>query len=268
MNRSLLAVMLDWAGTLVDYGCFAPTSVFIRMFAEQHVSITTDEARGPMGRAKRDHIAAVMFSPAVQQRWLHAHGRMPDEADLDTMYDAFVPHQLQAIAQHSALIPGALDAVVAFRRRGLKIGTCSGYTRTMMEPLLAGAADQGFVPDAVIASDEVRSGRPAPWMCYRLAEMLDVYPLWRCVKIGDTPVDIEEGRNAGMWTVAVAKTGNQLGMSLDEIEVTPAGIVEARLLEARKSLSRADYVVDSIGDVPMLLDEIDARIRSGERPPV
>ncbi|MBW4436810.1 MAG: phosphonoacetaldehyde hydrolase [Pleurocapsa minor GSE-CHR-MK-17-07R] len=266
MTHSLLAAVLDWAGTTVDYGCVAPTSVFVQMFALYGVDISAAEARGPMGRGKRDHIRAVMFSPEVQARWQQAHGHLPGEPDVDALYAEFVPHQIEAIARHSTLIPGTLDAIDAFRARGMKIGTCSGYTRAMMNPLVALTAEQGFIPDANVASDEVRAGRPSPYMCFRNAELLDVYPLWRCIKIGDTPVDIEEGRNAGMWTIALAKTGNQLGMTPDEMQAAPDAQVQAALAAARASLSAADYVVDGIGDVPALLEDIEARLAAGERP--
>ena len=55
----LKAVILDWAGTTVDFGCFAPAGVFVEVFKRKGVEITMDEARGPMGLHKKDHIRTV-----------------------------------------------------------------------------------------------------------------------------------------------------------------------------------------------------------------
>ena len=57
--RHVKAVIFDWAGTVVDYGSLAPMGAFVETFAEFGVAITIDEARGPMGMAKRPHIAAL-----------------------------------------------------------------------------------------------------------------------------------------------------------------------------------------------------------------
>ena len=55
IHRTIDAVIFDWAGTIVDFGSFAPTQVLVDAFAAAGVAITLDEARGPMGLAKRDH---------------------------------------------------------------------------------------------------------------------------------------------------------------------------------------------------------------------
>ena len=101
---------------------------------------------------------------------------------------------------------------------GLKIGTTTGYNAEMMRVLAAEAARRGFEPDCIVTSDMVPEGRPAPWMALKAAAELGVYPMCAIVKIGDTIPDIQEGLNAGMWTIAVAATGNELGLSQPEAE--------------------------------------------------
>ena len=56
MSRKIEAVIFDWAGTTVDYGCFAPVQAFITAFEEYGITPTFDEVREPMGMLKRDHI--------------------------------------------------------------------------------------------------------------------------------------------------------------------------------------------------------------------
>jgi phosphonoacetaldehyde hydrolase len=261
-------VILDWAGTTVDYGCFAPVAVFVEVFEERGVPITMAEARGPMGMYKRDHIQAILRMPSVSQRWQEKHGHLPDNNDVDALFEASKARQVDSILRYTDLIPGAKTAIDEFRSRGLKIGSCTGYTRAMMEPLLAAAAEQGYQPDALVCPDDVAAGRPAPWMCFQNAMRLNVYPMASLVKIGDTVPDIEEGLNAGMWTIGIARTGNEIGLSQAEVEALQPDELKRRLHAVYTKLyaAGAHYVVDSLADTPAVLDHISQRMAHGERP--
>ncbi len=264
----LRAVILDLAGTVVDYGSCAPAGVFIEVFKRHGVEITVAEARAPMGAHKRDHIAAVVAMPAVATRWLAAHGAPAAEADVDALYADLIPLQVACLPDYSELIPGTLQAIANFRVRGLKIATTTGYNREMTDVVLREMRGQGFEPDASICVDDVPAGRPEPWMALLAAMSLRAYPVSACVKVGDTVPDIAEGCNAGMWTVAVAATGNELGLSLAEASALPQPERQKRTQAARERLAAAGahYVVDGIADVPAVLDVIEARRSRGERP--
>jgi phosphonoacetaldehyde hydrolase len=264
----LKAVILDWAGTIVDYGSCAPAGVFVEVFARRGVPITMAQARGPMGSEKRAHVAAITAMPEVADAWKRTHGRPCADADIDAMYTDFVPLQIESLPRFADLIPGTFEAVADFRKRGLKIGTNTGYNAEMMRVLAPETARRGFEPDCIVTSDTVPEGRPAPWMALQAAAELGVYPMSAIVKIGDTIPDIHEGLNAGMWTIAVAATGNELGLSQPEAEALPPDEREARLAGARERLlmAGAHYVVDGIADTPPILDQIENRLADGERP--
>ena len=170
----LKAVILDWAGTTLDYGCYAPAVVFVEVFRRQNVPITIQEARVPMGAHKKVHIRQITQMSAVAERWEQVHGRSPDEQDVERMFEAFVPLQLGCLADYAVLIPGTLEALAAFRERGLKIGSTTGYTREMMEQLQGEAEARGYVPDASVCATDVPAGRPAPWMCLQNAMYLGI----------------------------------------------------------------------------------------------
>ncbi|MEX1254134.1 MAG: phosphonoacetaldehyde hydrolase [Dehalococcoidia bacterium] len=264
----LRAVILDWAGTVVDYGSRAPAAVFIELFAQHGVTVTMAEARAPMGTHKRAHLTAILQSPGVAKRWLEARGSPPNEGDIDALYDEFVPLQVASLPRYAGLIPGMVDAAAAFRRRGLKIGMTTGYNREMVDVLIDEAKRQGFEPDCAVAADEVPAGRPQPFMCYRNAIELQAYPLEACVKIGDTVPDIDEGLNAGMWTVGLTKTGNEIGLTEEEVAALPSDVLTERLAAIRERFvaAGAHYTIEGIAGVPGLLDEIEARLSRGERP--
>jgi len=264
----LKAAILDWAGTTVDYGCCAPAVVFIEVFKRKGVEISLEEARGPMGAEKRQHILEISEVPRVAAAWAHVHGGLSTHADIDAMYAEFVPLQIDCLKDYATLITGTHRAAESFAHRGMLIGSTSGYNREMMEVLVPLAAEQGYTPDSVVSASEVPMGRPAPWMALKSAEQLGVYPLEAIVKIGDTVPDIAEGLNGGMWTVGITKTGNELGLTLAEAEALSEEELAPRLARAHDKLAAAGahFVIEGLEEIEPVLDAINARLRSGERP--
>ena len=262
------ALVFDWAGTVVDYGSRAPAGVFVEVFKRHGVALSPEEARGPMGMEKRAHIASLAGLPAVQQRWQTANRRAISERDIDAMYEEFLPLQLECLPRYADLIPGTLDVTARCRRRGIKIGSSTGYARVLMDVLVPEARRRGFDADAVVSADEVPQGRPAPWMCFENAKRLSVWPMEAIVIVDDTIPGLEAGLNAGMWTVGVAKSGNELGLSVAEIESLPPADYARRLAAAYDRLSRggAHYVVDSVADLLPVIGDIEAWLARGERP--
>jgi len=264
----LKAVILDWAGTTMDYGCFAPAVVFIEVYKRKGVDITIEESRGPMGAHKKVHIREISQTETVAKKWEKVHGQRPTEKDVEEMFVEFVPLQLQCLADYADLIPGTLETIAEYRKRGLKIGSSTGYTGEMMDLLQGEAKKRGYEPDASVCATQVPAGRPHPWMCVQNAVELEIYPFESIVKIGDTIPDIDEGINAGMWTIGLALTGNEMGMTEAEVKACDSAVLETKLVKAYKRMAQAGahYVVDSIADTIPLLDDINARLARGERP--
>lgn len=264
----LRAAILDWAGTAIDFGSRAPVAALIALFAERGIALDEAQARGPMGLHKRDHIRLLCDLPDVAAAWQARHGRPCTEQDIDVLYQSLLPLTLRAAKQTSALIPGLLDLCGDLRRRGMRIGSTTGYNAQMMAEILPLAAAQGYVPDSVMTVSDVPAGRPAPWMCFRTAERFGIYPMSAFVKIGDTVADIEEGRSAGMWTIAFARCGNEVGLSEADLQSLSGPEQAARIEKARARLLGAEphYVVDGPADVIPLLDQINERLAHGERP--
>jgi phosphonoacetaldehyde hydrolase len=264
----LQAVLLDWAGTTMDFGCIAPAVVFVEVFKRRGVPISMEEARAPMGAHKRVHIERITQLDSVRRRWQEKHGRLPNDADVEAMFKEFVPLQLKCLSDYSAMIPGALDMVKALRRRGCKIGSTTGYTTEMMKINLADAKRQGYEPDSTVCASDVPQGRPYPFMCLQNVINLGVSPVEACVKVDDTRPGIEEGLNAGMWTIGLAISGNEIGLPLKDWKKLPKADQQRRREGAytRMYQSGAHYVVDSIADIMPCIDDIEARLARGERP--
>ena len=262
------ACLLDWAGTTMDFGCLAPAVVFVEVFERMGVPITVEEARAPMGAHKRVHIQRITELGSVRQRWQDKHGRLPDDNDVEKMFTDFVPLQLACLSTYSDLIPGTLEVVAELRKRGMKIGTTTGYTTEMTAINAADAKRQGYEPDSTVCASEVPHGRPYPYMCLQNVINLGVTSVQACVKVDDTIPGVEEGLNAGMWTVGLAIAGNEVGLSLADWTALPAAD-RARLSDKaydRMRRSGAHYVIDSIAELMPCMDDIQARIARGVKP--
>lgn len=264
----LQAVVLDWAGTVVDFGSFAPTRIFVEAFAQFDIEISLDEARGPMGMGKWDHIRTLCDQPQVAERFNKRFGRLPGDADVTAIYERFMPLQIAKVGEHSALIPGALDTITLLRQRGLKIGSCSGYPKVVMDKVVELAALAGYRPDHVVATDEVPKGRPSPAQALANVIALGLDDIAACVKVDDTEPGILEGRAAGMWTVALRFSGNFLGLSWEQYQALSAErLAEERVrIDALFAASRPHYLIDTLADLPPVIDAINARLARGESP--
>ena len=262
------AVIFDWAGTTVDYGCFAPLAVFMEVFREKGVEITAAEARIPMGMMKRDHIKALCQMDRIKNVWTQKFGKSPDDSDVDALYADFEPMLLAILPQYAEPVPGALDLIDDLRRQGIKIGSTTGYTGNMMEIVARVAKLKGYAPDCIVSSSDVPAGRPYPYMCYQNAINLGVFPLAQMVKVGDTLSDVQEGVNAGMWSVGILKGGSELGLSEAEVEKMATEELAELMAAAQERLyaAGAHYVIESIGELAKILPKIDARLEKGELP--
>jgi phosphonoacetaldehyde hydrolase len=252
------AVFLDWAGTVVDHGSVAPVKALEDIFAGAGVPVARPLVRRYMGLAKKDHIRKILEEPEVAAGWTSVHGASPVEEDVVRLYAKFEPEMMAVLAGYAEVIAGAVETVETLRAQGIKIAGTTGYTRPMLEQLEALAAAQGYRTDASLVPEDVGGGRPYPWMIYKLAMDLKIYPLARCVKIGDTVSDIEEGLNAGMWTIGLTRSGNSAGLTAAEWAALETED-KARMIavaDAELKAAGAHFTVESIGDVLPVIEEI------------
>lgn len=266
-NRVQL-VIFDWAGTTVDFGCFAPVSAFIKAFGEYNVLASTEQARGPMGLHKRDHVRDMLRMPELSKKWLDAHGRDWTEDDVEKLYQTVTPLQAATALECDQLIPGVIECISELRSRNIKIGSTTGYPRVVAEPVIESAKKQGYSPDFNVCADDVPQGRPAPWMIYRNMEKLGIYPPSTVVKVGDTVPDIDEGLSAGCWSLGVTLTGSEVGWSVEDCERKSAEEQAEAVDKAKQKLDAAGAhsVMTTLADLPSLLDEINQRLAAGQGP--
>ena len=264
------AVILDWSGTTADAYVVAPAVVFVEVFKRQNVEISMAEARGPMGLRKDLHIKALTEIDEIKERWKSIHGKYPDQTDVDRMFEDFVPIQLDCLRQYTGLLPGVSEVVQRLQKQGIKIGSTTGFTRPMVDILEEEAAKQGYRPDASVAGDEVINGaRPSPHMVYKNLDMLNITPIQSVIKVDDTASGVGEAVNAGCWGVGVSRYSNYMDIDVPEdAEKLSEGEIEKRNEKTKSILHNAGahYIIDSIADIEPVIDDVNKRLSSGERP--
>ncbi|TAJ70215.1 MAG: phosphonoacetaldehyde hydrolase [Phenylobacterium sp.] len=258
MKPRLKAVIFDWAGTMIDFGCRAPVIALCEVFAAAGVPVSEAEARTHMGMAKRDHIRALLGLPHVQAAWIANRGAAAEDADVDALFAAVGAPMREAASACAELIPGAAEQAARLRASGVAIGSCTGYTREMMQDILPLAARQGYSPDNVVCAGETPYGRPSPLMLWKNLIDLGVWPAAACVKVDDAEVGIAEGLAAGAWTIGVAASGNGVGLSREALDALPAEDRADRIARTRAALieAGAHAVIDTVADLPLALAEL------------
>ena len=264
------ALILDWSGTTADAYVLAPAVVFVEVFKKAGVEITMTEARGPMGLRKDLHIKLLTEDPEIRDRWKAIHGKIPDQGDVDRMFEDFVPMQLDCLRKYTTLLPGVAEMTQAVQKQGIKIGSTTGFIRVMVDILEADAKEQGYVPDASVAGDEVIHGaRPKPFMVYRNLDLLDVHPIQSVIKVDDTLSGVGEALEAGCWGVGIARYSNYMDInSLEEADAMDPADYQIRLEKSRQILrsSGAHYVIDELPEILDVIADVNRRLANGERP--
>ena len=256
------AVILDWAGTTVDFGCMAPVAAFKRAFAEQGVAVTSQEVREPMGMKKRDHLQIMLGMTRIAEMWQQTYGRLPQASDVDQLYHTFETALFATLADHAEVKPGVLEVVETLRATGIKIGSTTGYTRKMMATVEKIAKAQGYAPDFVVTPDEVSGkGRPAPDMIFKNLTYFEGLATHEVIKVGDTLADIKEGKNAGVRAIGIVEGSSQAGYSFAEYQQLSQAEKKQVSQRVRHDFEAAgaDYVLERFTELPKLIQQLDAQ---------
>jgi phosphonoacetaldehyde hydrolase len=266
MSRKITAIILDWAGTTVDYGCFAPVNAFVKAFEAFGITPTIDETREPMGMEKLAHVAKMLEGERLSALWKEKHGKPHTKEDIDEIYSKFEPALFETLADYTDPIPGVIETVTKIREMGIVIGSTTGYTTKMMDVVIPLAKEKGYLPDFVVCPEDVGSGRPNPYMIWRNLEKLRISDVRQVVKIGDTAADMEEGKNAGCICVGIIKGSSMLGLS--EKELTEKNQLEIVSLfedtERKYFESGADFVIDDISKLPELIGKLNEGVQKND----
>jgi phosphonoacetaldehyde hydrolase len=252
MNMTIEAVIFDWAGTTVDYGCFAPVQAFMDAFAEKGIDVELSEVREPMGMLKRDHIKAMLEMPRINQCFKEKFGRNFLEGDVNEILETFTVKLMDTLSKGTELKPFVLETVQEVRDMGIKIGATTGYTTSMLAPVAQRAEELGYKPDTSFTPNDVEGmGRPYPFMIFENLKALGVSSVKNVIKIGDTISDIQEAKNAGVRAFGVVEGSSLMGLSKEEWESLSEKQQNEKSLAVEEIFYKAgaDLVVRNISEI-------------------
>lgn len=156
------------------------------------------------------------------------------------MYEIFEEKLLSILDQFAEVKPYVLETVKELRKRGIKIGSTTGYTDKMMEIVVPKAKENGYEPDIWFSPDAVGGfGRPYPYMVFKNMQALGIQSVDQVMKVGDTVSDIKEGKNAGVYTVGVVEGSSALGFSEKEYEKLSEEKKKERIVEVKEKFKNA-----------------------------
>ena len=234
------AVIFDWAGTTVDYGCFAPVQAFVEVFRHFGIEPTMEEVRKPMGMLKRDHIRTMLQMERISGLWKEKYGADWTEDDVEKLYSLFEEKLLSILDQFAEVKPYVLETIEELRKKDIKIGSTTGYTDKMMAIVTAKAKENGYEPDAWFSPDSTGNvGRPYPYMIFRNMEALKIQDVREVMKVGDTVSDIKEGKNAGVYTVGVIEGSSEMGLTQEEYEALDKAEKQSRVQAVKEKFIHA-----------------------------
>ena len=270
--RHLKAVVFDWAGTMVDHGSLAPMGAFVEAFAQ--FGVDDHHRRG--ARADGHGQAAAHRGPAGAAAGRGAPGARstgapPSEADIDAVYEVFVPMNIAVAARYADLIAGrGRDRRRRCAALGLKIGSTTGYTREIMAEVTAGRRPpRALRPTAWSAPATRPTGGPTPFMLYRALPRPR-----RLAGLG-----LRQGRrHRGRHRRGAQRRRLDRRRRGQRQRVRPVAGRHARRSRrtrstpgAQKAAGRlagagAHYVIDSVADLLPVIQAIEGRLARGERP--
>lgn len=266
-NRSLKGLILDVAGTFIDFGSMAPTDALLNSFSKFGLKLTNEEVRYGMGLLKIDHTNAIFSQQSVIKKWLKVYKRPVEAKDIQDVY-AQIEIELKSIVKnYCEPINGIYELKEYAKNNNIKIGTTTGYTQEMMDIIIPELTEKNLIMDTMVNPSMVQAGRPHPWMIYENMKNMGIYPTYDMIKIGDTFADIDEGRNAGMWVIALT-TGNELGITFEKYLKLEEPLLNKKNKDIKNKFLEygAHYVCDGIWDVIPTIQLIKNKISNNEYP--
>lgn len=259
MTTQIEGVIFDWAGTTVDFGCFAPVNVFLTVFKNADVEATLEEAREPMGMLKIDHIRTMLQMPRIDAKWQEVYGRPFTEEDVNSLYEQFESQLMLSLAEYTTPIKDVLETVEWLRTNNIKIGSTTGYTKEMMEVVVPEAKKKGYSPDYLVTpTDLANFGRPYPYMIFENMRHLQLSNVKKVVKVGDTASDIKEALHAGVWAVGVIIGSSEMGVSEKEYQQLTIDQQQQLIEITRRKFESygAHYTIETMQELPQIIGKI------------
>ena len=267
----LRGCIFDWSGTLIDKYSIAPVRSLIDTFRDFKIDVTGDDVRSAMGIRKDEHIKDILNKEHVKSQWMKLYKVPPTNTNFEELNLHYQMKQLDTISEYTEIIPGVRSQLLYFKNnRRLLFGGTTGFYNNITEKIKEDIRKQGLILDAFVSGDDVKNGsRPNPFMLFRCMELLGISNVRSVLKVDDTIAGVQEGLNAGVWTVGVARYSNYMNIhSLDDLEKIDINDYNERVRYSYQKLlhSGAHYVINDLSELDNVIRDINSRLKRGESP--
>jgi phosphonatase-like hydrolase len=222
----LKLIVLDMAGTTVTDKNFVATA-FQNAFQSQGISVATEEINPLMGYEKKLAIEMILRKKEIDSR----NGKLTQK-----IYNEFIEEMVDFYEYSPEVKPaeGAEQLFQDLKEKSVTVALNTGFPKDIADVIMNRFqwVEKGLVDD-YIASDEVKKGRPHPFMIEQLMYRAGVDDPMLVAKVGDTAVDIEEGKSVGCRYVIGITTGAYNAVDLQE--------------------SKPTHIVSSLREIPSIL---------------
>lgn len=253
-------VIFDLGGTLIDKYSMSPLVNLRKAFSFRHINLCNSLVTKDMGMKKLDHIYALSKEDSFKDQFKQVYKRPHEENDLQDIYNIFCSLQRKSLRTDVELIPETRKTINYLRERDIKIGVTTGFSKDQMNIALDLLKKHDIIPDSAVSSTCFNHpGRPNPYMIHHLMDELKVSDPRKILKVDDTCVGIQEGRNAGCLTVGVARWSINMNVTSEEEQnnLTDKTIKE-KLNKSRSILLKEDptYLINTLDELKYCIDPL------------
>ena len=217
-----------------------------------------------MGMNKHEHIQEILNDKYISRNWFKLYGQYPNSNSVMSVYDEFIKYQMDEGIKNIEILPETKNIIKWLGEHNISTGATTGFSKPIMNAIKEKLIDENIHLDKYVSSTCLgKTGRPSPYMINEIINSLSISDPKRVIKIDDTCVGINEGKNAGTLTVGVAKYSTNMKMTEynQDKNMSKEEYVE-RLKCSREALWQAnpDYVIDSLNELPRIINHINSGI--------
>ena len=253
------ACIFDLGGTIVDKYSLSPFISFNSSFLTKNIKLYDRLIYKDMGKDKKEHIKLILDDPVIVRNWICKYGAYHITEDINNIYDSFNYYQNKN-CKNIDIIPETKNCFTFLRNNQIKIGCTTGFNQENMNHIKKLLIYNGLPLDSYVSSTCIQNKgsfftRPDPMLIYQNLVNLNLESSKGVLKIDDTNIGIEEGKNAGCTTIAVARWSTYMKVTPDELPNLNQVTIQSKLKESRNQLSKSnpDYLINSLNELPFII---------------
>jgi len=265
------ACIFDLGGTIVDRYSFTPLLCLQRAFNGQRINIPLSMIRKDMGLSKEDHIHKLLEEKDIQKKWIHKYRQRPTKEDRLSLFSDFKTLQERETKLNMKVLPHTAKCISRLKKDNIVTGVTTGFDSEQMERIRWLLESENIFLDSYVSSTCLdKPARPGPHMIFENMDRLNLDDPRRIIKIDDTVSGIQEGLNAGCWTVAVCRWSSNMNVdSVKDMDILDNFNADnnytenyyhlkERINKCRQIMasSGAHYVINTLTELPNVIDDI------------